>query len=123
MGLPHGKTGKAKSKDAPLPMDCGFVDVSPSSVLLSAVKKAEAGRALIVRLFNPAPEAQTVKVKPGRAGQVSGRRDDGRETKPRNIWLENEGTDADVQRAREKDYHAEVKNLRRTAIISAVRPI
>ena len=41
--------------DGPLPAALSFVDVSPASVIVSAIKLAEEGDALIVRVWNIAP--------------------------------------------------------------------
>ncbi|GAB4312431.1 MAG: alpha-mannosidase [Candidatus Sumerlaeia bacterium] len=45
------------------PLEHGFLEITPSSVLLSALKKAENGRALIVRVFNPTEQEHRVTLK------------------------------------------------------------
>ena len=46
-----------------LPMNGQFMEVSPDTVILSAIKKAEAGNGLVVRLFNPTEKKITAKLK------------------------------------------------------------
>ena len=45
----------AEPHDGPLPAATSFVEVSPTSVALSAIKRAEEGDGLIVRVWNVAP--------------------------------------------------------------------
>ena len=46
-----------------LPASVGLVELSPEWLALSAVKKREAGEELIVRFFNPSPEAVEAEVR------------------------------------------------------------
>jgi alpha-mannosidase len=46
-----------------LPMNGQFMEVSPDTVILSAIKKGEAGNGLVVRLFNPTEKKVTAKLK------------------------------------------------------------
>ncbi len=48
-----------------LPQDKSFLEITPSKVCLSAVKKSEKGDALVIRLYNPADHTETVKIKFG----------------------------------------------------------
>ncbi|HEY8476454.1 MAG TPA: glycoside hydrolase family 38 C-terminal domain-containing protein [Chloroflexota bacterium] len=54
----------APRHDGPLPPAASFVAVTPSSLVLSAVKLPEEGDSLVVRLYNPTPErlAGTVRL-------------------------------------------------------------
>jgi alpha-mannosidase len=44
-------------------MNGQFMEVSPDTVILSAIKKGEAGNGLVVRLFNPTEKKVTAKLK------------------------------------------------------------
>jgi alpha-mannosidase len=46
-----------------LPREASLLEVQPASLVLSAVKKAEEGDALIVRLYNPAPRSVSATVR------------------------------------------------------------
>jgi len=46
-----------------LPMNGQFIEVTPDAVKLSAIKKAENGRGLVARLFNPTEKKTTAKLK------------------------------------------------------------
>jgi alpha-mannosidase len=48
--------------DAPLPPAASLLEVSPSSVLLSALKPAEDGEGVVLRLLNPTDEPQSARV-------------------------------------------------------------
>ena len=46
-----------------LPMNGQFVEVAPETVMLSAIKKAENGGGLVVRVFNPTEKETTARIK------------------------------------------------------------
>ncbi len=58
---------RGKKSKPILPERYSLIQISPPSpVLCSAIKKAEERNSIIVRLFNPSPKSQTVKVTMGR---------------------------------------------------------
>jgi len=67
-GRPGGKPGKHA-----LPARTSFLSVEPSRVVVSAVKRSESGREMLVRLFNPAGRAVSARLrthKPIRAARL-----------------------------------------------------
>jgi len=50
---------------AQLPATASLVEVAPGSVVVSAIKRGEDGRGLIVRVYNPLPEPVTATIRPG----------------------------------------------------------
>jgi len=53
----------ARGARADMPANCSFVEVSPPDVMLSAVKRSESGKAVIVRVYNPTGKARKTAVK------------------------------------------------------------
>jgi mannosylglycerate hydrolase len=50
---------------AQMPSTASLVDVSPASVVVSAIKRGADGRGLIIRVYNPLPEPVTATIRPG----------------------------------------------------------
>mgnify|MGYP000023419464 CR=1 FL=1 len=46
-----------------LPKDCSFMEITPTDLIISAVKQSEDGNALIVRFFNPTDETATGSIR------------------------------------------------------------
>ncbi len=58
----------AQERDASrLPATTALVDVEPRSLVVSAIKRGEDGQRLIVRIYNPLPEAVEAAIRPGAA--------------------------------------------------------
>ncbi len=51
--------------DGFLPSQATFVEVEPRSLVVSAVKRSNDGRGLVVRVYNPLSETVTAKIQPG----------------------------------------------------------
>jgi mannosylglycerate hydrolase len=57
-----GLRATVAGSDAPMPPAASLLEVSPSSVLLSALKPAEDGEDVVLRLLNPTDEPQSARV-------------------------------------------------------------
>jgi mannosylglycerate hydrolase len=55
----------ATPEAAQLPPTASLVDVSPGSLVVSALKRGVDGRGLIIRVYNPLPEPVTATIRPG----------------------------------------------------------
>jgi len=63
----------ADPHDGPLPAALSFVEACPAVVVVSAIKLAEEGDGLIVRLWNVAPEPVEARLRLNPSGRASGR--------------------------------------------------
>jgi len=61
----HTRTIVTEQHDGSLPSRATFVEVEPRSLVVSAVKRSNDGRGLIVRVYNPLSETVTAKIQPG----------------------------------------------------------
>ncbi len=59
------RTIVTEQHDGSLPAQATFVEVEPRSLVVSAVKRSNDGRGLIVRIYNPLSETVTAKIQPG----------------------------------------------------------
>ena len=63
---PRAVVVPAQTREATkLPASASLLDVSPRSLVVSAIKRGADGRGLIIRVYNPLPEPVTATIRPG----------------------------------------------------------
>ncbi len=61
----HTQAIVTEQHDGPLPAQATFVEVEPRSLVVSAVKRSNDGRGLVVRVYNPLPNTVSAKIQSG----------------------------------------------------------